>query len=224
MFDYDARPVTPVPVLVGRTASRDAYAIRDFLSRNGYPFEWSTLVSLTRCGRSWESPKQSRRHCRCASSRTGRGWQLRRWNRSPRVSAWSRVQPGRNTTWQSSERGRPAWQPPSPRPPKACAPSWSKRWRRAARIWQTTLRPGKVLVPPLVLGMHGPDGHGDRAGHIAGYQRYAIPGDLAEDALDRDEPPHARALQPDLGSRTQLSGSTGKSAPPVKRSLIAYEH
>ena len=34
MFDYDARPVTPVPVLVGTTASRGAYAIRDFLSRN----------------------------------------------------------------------------------------------------------------------------------------------------------------------------------------------
>src|SRR6201981_1449189 len=40
MFDYDARPVTPVPVLVGTTASRGAYAIRDFLSRNGSPFEW----------------------------------------------------------------------------------------------------------------------------------------------------------------------------------------
>jgi thioredoxin reductase (NADPH) len=40
MFDYAARPVTPVPVLVGAAASRGAYAIRDFLSRNGYPFEW----------------------------------------------------------------------------------------------------------------------------------------------------------------------------------------
>jgi thioredoxin reductase (NADPH) len=40
MFDYDARPVTPLPILVGTTASRGAYAIRDFLSRNGYPFEW----------------------------------------------------------------------------------------------------------------------------------------------------------------------------------------
>jgi thioredoxin reductase (NADPH) len=40
MFDYDARPVTPVPVLVGTAASRGAYAIRDFLSRNGYPFKW----------------------------------------------------------------------------------------------------------------------------------------------------------------------------------------
>ena len=40
MFDYDARPVTPVPVLVGTTTSRGAYAIRDFLSRNGYSFEW----------------------------------------------------------------------------------------------------------------------------------------------------------------------------------------
>jgi thioredoxin reductase (NADPH) len=40
MFDYDTRPATPLPILVGRAASRDAYAIRDFLSRNGYPFEW----------------------------------------------------------------------------------------------------------------------------------------------------------------------------------------
>jgi len=74
--------------------------------------------------------------------------------------------------------------------------------RRQARIWRTTLRPGKVLVPPLVLGMHGPGGHGDRAGHIAGRRHYAVPGDLAEDAPDRDEPPHAPVLQPDLGSRT----------------------
>jgi thioredoxin reductase (NADPH) len=40
MFDYDARPVTPGVVLVDTRASRGAYAIRDFLSRNGYPFEW----------------------------------------------------------------------------------------------------------------------------------------------------------------------------------------
>ncbi len=40
MFDYDARPVTPLLVLIGTTTSRTAYAIRDFLSRNGYPFEW----------------------------------------------------------------------------------------------------------------------------------------------------------------------------------------
>ena len=40
MFDYDARPVTPGVVLVGTRVSRGAYAIRDFLSRNGYPFEW----------------------------------------------------------------------------------------------------------------------------------------------------------------------------------------
>ena len=40
MFDYDARPATPGVILVGTRASRSAYAIRDFLSRNGYPFEW----------------------------------------------------------------------------------------------------------------------------------------------------------------------------------------
>jgi thioredoxin reductase (NADPH) len=40
MFDYDARPVTPGVVMLGTRTSRGAYAIRDFLSRNGYPFEW----------------------------------------------------------------------------------------------------------------------------------------------------------------------------------------
>jgi thioredoxin reductase (NADPH) len=40
MFDYDARPVTPLPILVGTAVSPGGYAIRDFLSRNGYPFEW----------------------------------------------------------------------------------------------------------------------------------------------------------------------------------------
>ena len=40
MFDYDARPATPPLILVGGAASRGAYAIRDFLSRNGHPFEW----------------------------------------------------------------------------------------------------------------------------------------------------------------------------------------
>jgi thioredoxin reductase (NADPH) len=40
MFDYDTRPVTPGVVLVGTPASRGGFAIRDFLSRNGYPFEW----------------------------------------------------------------------------------------------------------------------------------------------------------------------------------------
>src|SRR5258705_4790227 len=40
MVDYDARPVTPGVVLVGTTASRGGDAIRDFLSRNGYPVEW----------------------------------------------------------------------------------------------------------------------------------------------------------------------------------------
>jgi thioredoxin reductase (NADPH) len=40
MFDYDSRPVTPQVVLVGTTASTGAYAIRDFLTRNGRPYDW----------------------------------------------------------------------------------------------------------------------------------------------------------------------------------------
>jgi thioredoxin reductase (NADPH) len=40
MIDYDARPVTPQVILVGRRASSVGYSIRDFLSRNGVPYEW----------------------------------------------------------------------------------------------------------------------------------------------------------------------------------------
>ncbi len=40
MFDYDARPVTPQVILAGTHASAAAYAIRDFLTRNGQPYDW----------------------------------------------------------------------------------------------------------------------------------------------------------------------------------------
>jgi thioredoxin reductase (NADPH) len=40
MIDYDARPVTPQVLLVGRRATAVGYNIRDFLSRNGVPYEW----------------------------------------------------------------------------------------------------------------------------------------------------------------------------------------
>ena len=40
MFDYDARPVTPQVVLIGNRSSSAGYSIRDFLSRNGVPYEW----------------------------------------------------------------------------------------------------------------------------------------------------------------------------------------
>jgi thioredoxin reductase (NADPH) len=43
MMDYDARPVTPQVLLVGNRASSVGYSIRDFLSRNGVPYEWVDL-------------------------------------------------------------------------------------------------------------------------------------------------------------------------------------
>jgi thioredoxin reductase (NADPH) len=50
MFDYDARPVTPQVVLVGQRASSVGYGIRDFLSRNGVPYEWVDLDDAERVG------------------------------------------------------------------------------------------------------------------------------------------------------------------------------
>jgi thioredoxin reductase (NADPH) len=48
MFDYDARPVTPQIVLVGTSASRIGYSIRDFLSRNGLAYEWVDVENRAR--------------------------------------------------------------------------------------------------------------------------------------------------------------------------------
>jgi thioredoxin reductase (NADPH) len=48
MFEYDARPVTPQVVLVGQRASSVGYSIRDFLSRNGVPYEWVDLDDAER--------------------------------------------------------------------------------------------------------------------------------------------------------------------------------
>jgi thioredoxin reductase (NADPH) len=48
MIDYDARPVTPQVLLVGHRASSVGYTIRDFLSRNGVPYEWVDLDDAAR--------------------------------------------------------------------------------------------------------------------------------------------------------------------------------
>src|SRR5437868_12599096 len=48
MFDYDARPVTPQVILVGIRASSAGYTIRDFLSRNGVPYDWVDLEDVDR--------------------------------------------------------------------------------------------------------------------------------------------------------------------------------
>jgi thioredoxin reductase (NADPH) len=48
MIDYDARPVTPQVVLVGQRVSSVGYSIRDFLSRNGVPYEWVDVDDTAR--------------------------------------------------------------------------------------------------------------------------------------------------------------------------------
>jgi thioredoxin reductase (NADPH) len=48
LIDYDARPVTPQVVLVGRRASAVGYGLRDFLSRNGVPYEWVEIDDAER--------------------------------------------------------------------------------------------------------------------------------------------------------------------------------
>ena len=48
MIDYDARPVTPQVLIVGHRASSVGYSIRDFLSRNGVPYEWVDVDDAAR--------------------------------------------------------------------------------------------------------------------------------------------------------------------------------
>src|SRR5438874_9417333 len=48
MFDYDTRPITPQVVLVGNRASSAGYTIRDFLSRNGVPYDWVDIQDVER--------------------------------------------------------------------------------------------------------------------------------------------------------------------------------
>jgi thioredoxin reductase (NADPH) len=48
MFDYDARPVTPQVVIVGLRASSVGYQLRDFLSRNGVPYDWVEIDETER--------------------------------------------------------------------------------------------------------------------------------------------------------------------------------
>ena len=48
MIDYDARPVTPQVLLIGHRASAVGYSIRDFLSRNGVPYDWVDVDDVER--------------------------------------------------------------------------------------------------------------------------------------------------------------------------------
>jgi thioredoxin reductase (NADPH) len=48
MIDYDARPVTPQVLLVGHRSSAAGYSIRDFLSRNGVPYQWVDVEDVAR--------------------------------------------------------------------------------------------------------------------------------------------------------------------------------
>ena len=133
MFDYDARPVTPLPVLVGATTSRAAYAIRDFLSRNGHPFEWvdagqpdavRAVLGVAEVEPSalplWILPDWSRLAAATVEQvAAGLGMVA-----APALSEYDLAIVG---------AGPAAWPPPSTRHRRACAPSWSRRWRRAAR-------------------------------------------------------------------------------------------
>lgn len=46
LFDYDARPATPQVQLVGDRSAAAAYALRDFLTRNGLPYDWQEVQNL----------------------------------------------------------------------------------------------------------------------------------------------------------------------------------
>src|SRR2546421_12014376 len=87
MFDYDARPVTPQVILVGNRASSAGYTIRDFLSRNGVPYDWVDLEDVERLA-GVVSPSEMGRMAADASPVTARdksAWLVRLWRCSQRL-------------------------------------------------------------------------------------------------------------------------------------------
>ena len=132
MFDYDARPITPGVVLVGTPVSRGGYAIRDFLSRNGYPFEWvdagqpdavRAVLGVAEVEPSALPLCILPDGSRLASATVEQVAAGLGMVAAPSLSEYDLTIVGAG----------PAWPPPSTRHPRACAPSSSKRWRRAAR-------------------------------------------------------------------------------------------
>ena len=79
MIDYDARPVTPQVLLVGQRASSVGYSIRDFLSRNGVPYEWVDPDDGARVAVLFPAGAPEWTSYRSASSRTESGLLRPRW-------------------------------------------------------------------------------------------------------------------------------------------------
>ena len=98
MIDYDARPVTPQVVLVGHRASSVGYSIRDFLSRNGVPYEWIDLEDAARVEALLPEDKRARTSCRSASSPMGCGLPRPRWKAWRPDWVWCRLPRARSTT------------------------------------------------------------------------------------------------------------------------------
>ena len=99
MIDYDARPVTPQVLLVGHRASSVGYSIRDFLSRNGVPYEWVDVDDAARVGALLSAEERRRRTSyRSASSPTGCGSPRPRWKVWRQDWGWCRLRCCRSTT------------------------------------------------------------------------------------------------------------------------------
>ncbi len=98
MIDYDARPVTPQVVLVGHRASSAGYGIRDFLSRNGVPYEWVDLDDTARVEALLPDDEEFQTTYRSASSPTEPDWPRPRWKAWRPDWGWCRLHRGRSTT------------------------------------------------------------------------------------------------------------------------------
>ena len=98
MIDYDAKPVTPQVLLVGQRASSVGYSIRDFLSRNGVPYEWVDVDDAARVAALLPAGERVRTSCPSASSRTECGLLRPRWKVWRPDWGWCRLHRCRSTT------------------------------------------------------------------------------------------------------------------------------
>jgi len=98
MIDYDARPVTPQVLLVGERSSSVGYSLRDFLSRNGVPYEWVDMDDEERVGTLLSAEERGVDRLPVCVLPTACGWLRPRWKVWRQGWGWSPPRCCRSTT------------------------------------------------------------------------------------------------------------------------------
>ena len=126
MFDYDARPVTPQVAIVGLRASSVGYQLRDFLSRNGVPYEWVEIDDTERVHTLLDGSDLGPDHLPICILPDGSRLPIATVEAVATGLGRSRCQHWPSTTWRSSVPVRRGSRPRCTAPPRGCEPSPSR--------------------------------------------------------------------------------------------------